>query len=78
VRTTLLCGVYYMFMCLEDLARRVGGDTVYPQRTRCIAAYLEGHPFVGREMAAHTEQQFAGRAKFYFDMSDKFGQTSSS
>jgi hypothetical protein len=72
LRTTLLCGAYYMFMCLEELARKVGAKTVYPQRTRCIGAYLRHHPLVGNEIVVDTEQQFVGRAKFYFNMSDTF------
>jgi hypothetical protein len=78
LRTLLLCGIYYMFMCLQELAWKVGAETVYPQRTRCICAYLRQHPLVGNDIAAGTEQQFIGRAKFYFDISEKLAESSKS
>lgn len=67
----LRAGLYYMFLCLEELSRRIGAESVFPQRRACIGAFLatlEGGPTI----RDHVEDQFRQRAKFYFDISDEF------
>jgi len=68
--STFLAALYYMFLCLEELARRVGTVTAYPQRRYCIGRYL-GVLTGSDDLSRHSEEQFHHRARLYFDIAEE-------
>jgi hypothetical protein len=69
-------GLYYMFLCLEELSSRVGKNAVFRERRQYMRKYMELQPLMGPTAADEVEQQFRYRAKFYFDLAEEIHRPS--
>jgi hypothetical protein len=67
-RRLVMGSVYYLFLCLCELERRVGDRRFFEPRMYGIRAWIRHHPLGSDSLLANVDEQFAGRAKFYFEL----------